>query len=130
MTAGGRDELHGFRKIRNMVVMSKRLPPAGGKLSRTAPSGARVVTATETAKNFGAIIDRVREDRAVYVVERSGKPVAEIGPAQVGTCTVRDFAELVRSGSVPVAGDEYLKAVEEGVAFWNREEVPEDPWAR
>ena len=58
----------------------------------------------------------------MVVMSKRLPPVAEIGPAQVGTCTVRDFAELVRSGSVPSAGDEYLKAVEEGVAFWNREE--------
>lgn len=113
-----------------MVVMPKRLPHAGGGTSRTASSGARVVTATETAKNFGAIIDRVREDRAVYVVERGGNPVAEISPAKARTFMVRDFVELVRSGSVPAAGDDYLKAVEEGVALWNREEVPEDPWER
>ena len=90
-------------------------------------SGARVVTATETAKNFGAIVDRVREDRAVYVVERGGKPVAEIGPV-AKTVTVRDFVEIVRSGSVPSPGDEYLEAVEEGIASWNRLEVPENRW--
>ena len=52
-----------------------------------APSGARVVTATDAAKNFGAIVDRVREDRAVYVVERGGTPVAQIGPVQHRTFT-------------------------------------------
>ena len=97
---------------------------------RTTSSGARVVTATETAKNFGSIIDRVREERAVYVVERGGTPVAEIRPVEAKTVTVRDFVELIRSGSIPAAGEEYLKAVEEGVAFWNRAEVPRDPWAR
>ena len=88
------------------------------------------MTATEAAKNFGSIIDRVREERAVYVVERGGSPVAEIGPVEAKTVTVRDFVEIVRSGSIPAAGEEYLKAVEEGVAFWNRAEVPRDPWAR
>ena len=110
--------------------MPKRSSPTGGEPSRTASSGARVVTATETAKNFGSIIDRVREDRAVYVVERGGNPVAEIGPATARTFTVRDFVEIVRSGSIPSPGDEYLKAVEEGVAFWNRPKIPEDPWER
>ena len=38
------------------------------------------------------------------------------------TVTVRDFVGLVRSGSIPTAGEEYLNAVEEGVAFWNRVE--------
>ena len=109
--------------------MSKRQRDVKVEPPPTTSSGARVVTATETAKNFGSIIDRVREERAVYVVERGGTPVAEIGPV-AKTVTVRDFAELIRSGSIPVAGEEYLKAVEEGVAFWNREEVPRHPWAR
>lgn len=89
-----------------------------------------MVTATETAKNFGAIIDRVREERAVYVVQRGGTPVAEIRPVQAKNLTVRDFVQLVRSSSTPPAGEEYLKAVEEGVAVWNRAEVPSDPWGR
>lgn len=93
-------------------------------------SGARVVTATETAKNFGAIIDRVREERAVYVVQRSGTPVAEIRPVQAKKLTVRDFVQIIRSNSMPPAGEEYLRAVEEGVAVWNRAEVPTDPWGR
>jgi hypothetical protein len=38
------------------------------------------VSATEAAKNFGGIVDRVREHAAIYLVERSGTPVAEIRP--------------------------------------------------
>ena len=110
--------------------MTRRLQNIGAELLPGAPSGARVVTATETAKNFGSIIDRVREERAVYVVERGGTPVAEIRPVKSKTVTVRDFVELIRSGSIPAAGEEYLKAVEEGVAFWNRAEIPRDRWAR
>ena len=108
--------------------MPKRLPDTGAGPLRPASSSARVVTATEAAKNFGSIIDRVREDRAVYVVERGGTPVAEIGPTKARTFTVRDFVEIVRSGSIPSPGEEYLKAVEEGVAFWNRPEIPKNPW--
>lgn len=87
---------------------------------------ARVVTATEAAKRFGAIIDRVREDRAVYLVERGGTPVAQIGPAPSRTFTVRDFVDLVES--TPRASEEYLRAVEEGIAFSQQQQVP-DPWA-
>lgn len=112
-------------------MAKRRLRNNRVELRSTAPSGSRVVTATETAKNFGAIIDRVREEHAVYVVERGGTPVVEIGPVkEKAVVTVRDFVEIIRSGSIPAAGEEYLKAVEEGVAFWNRAEVPRDPWAR
>ena len=114
--------------IRNMSEMTKRPRGSGAEPRSAAESGARVVTATETAKNFGAIIDRVREERAVYVVERGGTPVAEIGPVKAKPVTIRDFVELVRSGSVPSPGEDYLEAVEEGIALYNRPEVPENRW--
>ena len=81
----------------------------------------RVVTATEAAKNFGTIVDRVREERAVYVVERSGKPVAQIGPVETKVFTLRDLADLL--ASTP-------KAVEEGIAFFQWAKVPKNRWAR
>ena len=44
------------------------------------------------------------------------------------TVTIRDFVETVRSGSVPSPGEGYLEAVEEGIALYNRPEVPENRW--
>ena len=52
---------------------------------------------------------------------------ASSGPPGTRTFTVRDFVEIV---PIPSPGEEYLKAVEEGIAFWNRPEVPKDPRAR
>lgn len=91
-------------------------------------SGRRVVSATHAARNLGSIIARVREDDAVYVVERSGTPVAQIGPADKRMLTMREFAELVRAAARRPADEEYLRAVEEGIAFLNRPEIPESPW--
>lgn len=88
---------------------------------------ARVVTATEAAERFGAIIDRVREDRAVHLVERGGAPVAQIGPAPSRAFTVQDFVDLVES--TPRASEEHLRAVEEGIAVSQQQQVPADPWA-
>lgn len=90
----------------------------------------RVVSATEAAKNFGEVLARVREDRAVYLVERRGRPVAQIGPVEDRVFTGADFVELARSTSDPSAGPEYACAVQEGVAFLNRTEVPKSPWER
>lgn len=90
--------------------------------------GTRAVTATEAAKNFGALVDRVREERAVYVVQRGGTPVAEIGPAQRRTFTVRDFVEMMRARPGPPPGDDYERAVSEGVAMLNRPRIPGEPW--
>ena len=85
-----------------------------------------MVSATEAAKSFGALVDRVREQRHSYVIERGGTPVAQIGPVNTRRFTVRDFVELLES--TPHPGDEYLEAVERGIAEMNREEVPENRW--
>lgn len=95
--------------------------------SARAPA-ARVITATDAAKNFGALVDRVRQDRAVYVVERGGKPVVEVGPVQRRAFTVRDFVAMVGSRPGRSLDDEFAHAVSEGVAMLNRPRVPGDPW--
>ena len=95
----------------------------------------RVVSATEAVRKFSSIVAEVREKGAVYVVERSGKPVARIGPAGQGVLTGGKFAALVRAGAGAEAGDppgwghDYCRAVENGIAFLNRSEVPKTPWA-
>ena len=95
-----------------------------------APSRARTVSATEAAKNFGSILTEVRERAAEYVVEHRGNAVARISPASPRALTVREFFDYVKNRSVPPAGEDFLRAVEEGVAIWNREEIPGGPWER
>jgi antitoxin (DNA-binding transcriptional repressor) of toxin-antitoxin stability system len=86
------------------------------------------IAATDAAKNFGRLVDRVREEGATYVIERGGKPVAQIGPVEPRVTTVADFVEFVRH--LPPADEEYLQAVEEAVAMFNEPRVPENPWER
>ena len=86
----------------------------------------RVVTATYAAKNFGELVDRVRAGGETYVVARGGRPVAQIGPVQNRRFTLRDLLALL--DSAPHPGEEYLQAVERGIAEMNREEVPENRW--
>ena len=97
------------------------------KRSSTLP-GSRVVSATYAARNFASLVTRVREEAASYVVERSGKPVAEIGPVKDRVVTMREFVALCPAQARRSADEEYLQAVEEGVSFLNRGEVPESPW--
>jgi antitoxin (DNA-binding transcriptional repressor) of toxin-antitoxin stability system len=96
------------------------------------PPTARVVgfrvSATEAAKNFGRLVDRVREEHATYVVERGGKPVAQIGPAGGQSFSMADFKALVRR--LPSGDSEYLDAVERAVARHNRPRVRRNPWGR
>ena len=86
------------------------------------------VSATEAAKNFGRLVDRVREEHATYVIERGGKPVAQIGPATGQFFSMANFKTLVRS--LPSSGSEYLDAVERAAARHNRPRVRRNPWGR
>jgi antitoxin (DNA-binding transcriptional repressor) of toxin-antitoxin stability system len=86
------------------------------------------VSATEAAKNFGRLVDRVREERITYVIERGGEPVARIGPAERVRFTMADFKVLV--GGLPRVDEEYLSLVERAVKGHNRPRVRRNPWAR
>ena len=97
---------------------------------RNLRQGVRNVSATEAAKNFGSILTEIRERGAEYIVEHRGKPVARISPEENRRLTLREFAEIVRNRTIPSPGEEYLRAVEEGIAYFNRPEVPADPWER
>jgi antitoxin (DNA-binding transcriptional repressor) of toxin-antitoxin stability system len=86
------------------------------------------VPATEAAKNFGRLIDRVRETRATYVVERGGKPVASIAPVDREAFTMRDFKALIAERGR--ASAEYLETVERTSSRRNRPRVRRNPWGR
>ena len=89
-------------------------------------SGHRVVTASDAAKNFGALVQRVREARATYVVERAGVPVVEITPAAAPRPTVADLVDCLRDAGR--LDERYLKAVEQGIAFLNEPSLPPGRW--
>jgi len=61
-----------------------------------------------------------------FVVERGGKPVCEILPAQPAKFTGRELAELLRS--LPKPDEEYLTLVESLMAKQPR--VAESKWPR
>jgi antitoxin (DNA-binding transcriptional repressor) of toxin-antitoxin stability system len=88
---------------------------------------ARSVAATEAAKNFGRLVDAVRESRAEYIVERGGVAVARIAPVVERTCRGRDLVALLRSAPDP--GPAFRREVGAGRTRLNKPEVPKDPWA-
>jgi antitoxin (DNA-binding transcriptional repressor) of toxin-antitoxin stability system len=88
--------------------------------------GTALVTATEAAKNFGAIVHHVREARAEYTVERGGLPVARIVPVFSRGGTVGDLVGVIRRSAT--ADPSFGAAVTDGVRAINRREVPRDPW--
>lgn len=85
------------------------------------------MSATDAAKGLGGLVDKVREHGATFIVERSGVPVARIGPVTDTHCTVADLvAHLRRARS---GDDQFAREVRAGVRRLNRPVVPRDPWA-
>jgi antitoxin (DNA-binding transcriptional repressor) of toxin-antitoxin stability system len=103
----------------------RRGPARGG--ATTPGASSRTVSASYAAKNFGALVDAVREAGATYVVERSGQPVVHLVPASVRRATLADLADLYRGPER--LSEDYLREVERGAARLNRPSTPKDPWA-
>jgi len=85
------------------------------------------VSATEAAKNFGRLVNRVRETRATYVVERAGVPVAQVGPAERSMFTMADLKALVAER--PPADDAYVRAVSRAIESHNHPRRRKNPWS-
>ena len=88
----------------------------------------RRVSATEAAKSFGGLVDRVREEGATFTVERGGIPVAELRPLAARPATVGDLVALLSDPRRPLDGA-FGDAVTAAVRAANKRRVPRDPWA-
>jgi PHD/YefM family antitoxin component YafN of YafNO toxin-antitoxin module len=69
------------------------------------------ISTTESARRFSELMNRVRYRDDSFVVERGGKPVCEILPAQPSRFSGKELADLLRS--LPKPDEEYLTLVEE-----------------
>lgn len=110
--------------------MPKKRPrkPSEG-LVREPPTqyqAARRVSATEAARNFSEILNRVRYRGETFVIERGGQPICEIRPAAPTLFTGADLVTLLRS--LPSVDEEYLTVVEEIAR--RQPQLPESPWER
>lgn len=84
------------------------------------------ISATETARRFSELMNRVRYRGESFIVERGGKPVCEILPAQPARLSGKELADLLRSLPKPDKG--YLALVEKLSA--KQSTVVESRWPR
>jgi antitoxin (DNA-binding transcriptional repressor) of toxin-antitoxin stability system len=84
------------------------------------------ISATETARRFSELMNRVRYRGESFIVERGGKPVCEILPVRPTRFSGRDLADLLRS--LPKPDAEYLDLVERLSA--TQSTVAESRWPR
>ena len=82
------------------------------------------ISATQAARSFSELMNRVRYRGESFVVERGGKPICEILPARPPKFNGADLAALLRS--LPKPDKAYLKIVEEVAA--KQPNVAESRW--
>jgi prevent-host-death family protein len=84
------------------------------------------ISATEAARKFSELMNRVRYRGESFVVERGGKPICEILPARPSRFSGAEFVRLLRS--LPKPDKEYLAVVEEVTT--KQPTVAESGWQR
>jgi antitoxin (DNA-binding transcriptional repressor) of toxin-antitoxin stability system len=73
--------------------------------------GSRVISATEAARSFSELLDRVCYSGETFVIERGGEPVCKMSHVTPLRFTGADFLTLLHSLPKPDPG--YWDAVEE-----------------
>jgi len=90
---------------------TKSRATAKSRVAAKTPIAAKTrVTATEAARKFSEILNRVVYKGESFIVERSGRPVCEIRPADEGGVSTEELVEILRSGPHPDKG--YLDVLE------------------
>lgn len=110
--------------VSKRVSTRRRRAVRPGAAISTGPS--RLISATEAARSFSDLLNRIQYRGERFVVERGGAPVCEITPATVVTVTVTDLVRALRSG--PRADPEYLDLLEEITR--TQPKVERSPWER
>jgi prevent-host-death family protein len=84
------------------------------------------ISATEAARRFSELMNRVRYRGESFIVERSGKPICEILPARPPRFSGAELVNLLRS--LPKPDEQYLALAEELIA--KQPIVAESGWQR
>ena len=88
-------------------------------------SNAKKITATEAAKAFSELLNRVRFRGESFLVVRNGEVMCRIGPAgAVSGATVADLLDVLTNG--PARDAEFADDLEQ--AQGRQPRLPESPW--
>lgn len=64
----------------------------------------RLITATEAARTFSELLNRVRYRGETFLVERGGAAMCRITPAPASHCTLADLARILKEAPRPDRG--------------------------
>ncbi len=84
------------------------------------------ISATEAARSFSDLLNRVRYRGEQFVIERGGEPICRIVPVGPAKFTLADLAQLLETAPKPDAG--YGKAVKKAIRSQGK--LPKSPWPR
>jgi prevent-host-death family protein len=84
------------------------------------------ISATDAARRFSEVVNRVRYRNETFVVKRGGEPVCEIVPVRPATITGRELVALLRS--LPHPDKQYLDEVQRHLR--NQPRVEKSRWPR
>ena len=87
-------------------------------------NGRRSISATEAARSFSELLDRISYRGESFVIERGGEPVCEMSHVKPLRFTGADLLSLLDSLPKPDSG--YWDVLAE--ATQQREAVPQSPW--
>jgi prevent-host-death family protein len=84
------------------------------------------ISATDAARSFSDLVNRVLYRGEVFIIERGGQPVCRIVPAKPAKFTLRDLVQLLNTLPKPDAG--YWDVVED--IQRKHPPLPKSPWER
>lgn len=102
------------------------LPPTVRRPVATGPRATRRISATDAARNFSELLNRVQYRGETVLIERGGVAVGELGPAAARSFTLADLAALLREGPKP--DDAYWDELE--CLLRGQPTVAPSPWER
>jgi antitoxin (DNA-binding transcriptional repressor) of toxin-antitoxin stability system len=82
------------------------------------------ISATQAARTFSDLLNRVHYRGEEFVIERGGEPICTISPVKPLSCTGADIAALLQSLPKPDAA--FWDSVEEATKQYS--ELPRSPW--
>ena len=82
------------------------------------------ITATEASRSFSRVLDQAEHGGESFIIERNGRPVAELRPAPKRS-TVADLAAFLRDVSLP---DPDFREDMLEIIGQSARDVARDPW--
>jgi prevent-host-death family protein len=84
----------------------------------------RRISATEASRSFSRVLDQAEHGGESFIIERNGRPVAELRPAPKAS-TVGDLIEFLRDVPLPDPDfrDDLLQIIDQ-----SSRDVGRDPW--